>query len=241
MKKILLIFLLISVFVYIFSEQYCPFDEKNDPYPGRCGRYTDENNDSICDLSQDLADSVQDTDLNVSTDNKSETVLEEKTDEAKVQENLTGYETEQNQPEDKNFDPVEKTDINLPTTSTHEKKDNLDGSFGDGDKYFIFVLFPLFLFGVVLIYFSKRKKIPVDICDINRIVNILLIFTFVPVLFTSSMLVLREYGVLYLKNISKLVYTHNFTGIIFIFLMILHIYIKLQYYLVLLKNLIKKR
>ncbi|MEO0237515.1 MAG: hypothetical protein ABIN35_04695 [candidate division WOR-3 bacterium] len=241
MKKIVLTFLMIFVIVHIFAERYCPFDEKNDPYPGRCGRYTDENNDSICDLSQELTDSVQDTNLNVSTDNKSETVLEEKTDEAKVQENLTGHETEQNQPEDKNFNPVKKTDTNLPTAYKHEKKDNLDESYSEGDKYFIFVLLPLFLFGMVLIYFSKRKKIPVDVCDINRIVNILLIIIFVPVLFTSLLLLLREYGMVHLKNIAKLVYVHNFTGIIFILLMVLHIYIKLQYYWILLKNLIKKR
>lgn len=241
MKKIFLTLLLISISLYIFSERYCPFDEKNDPYPGRCGRYTDENNDSICDLSQDLVDSVQDTNLSVSTDNKTETVLDVKTDETKVQEHLIGHETEHNKSEDNNFNPVEKTDVNFPTTSKNEKKDNLDESYGDGDKYFIFVILPLFLFGVVLIYFSKRKKIPVDVCDINRIVNILLILVFVPVLLTSSLLVLREYGIIDLKNISKLVYLHNFIGIIFLFLMVLHIYIKLQYYLVVLKNLIKKR
>ena len=30
----------------------CPFGRVNDPYPGECGRYTDGNNDGVCDLSQ---------------------------------------------------------------------------------------------------------------------------------------------------------------------------------------------
>ncbi len=29
----------------------CPFGEVNDPYPGKCHRYTDKNNDGFCDLS----------------------------------------------------------------------------------------------------------------------------------------------------------------------------------------------
>lgn len=30
----------------------CPFGRVNDPYPGECGRYTDLNDDGLCDLSQ---------------------------------------------------------------------------------------------------------------------------------------------------------------------------------------------
>ena len=30
----------------------CPFGKADDPYPGECGRYRDQNNDGICDLSQ---------------------------------------------------------------------------------------------------------------------------------------------------------------------------------------------
>jgi hypothetical protein len=30
----------------------CPFGEINEPFPGTCGRYTDTDNDGICDLSQ---------------------------------------------------------------------------------------------------------------------------------------------------------------------------------------------
>jgi len=34
----------------------CPFGLVNDPYPGRCGRYVDENNNGICDLSEPSED-----------------------------------------------------------------------------------------------------------------------------------------------------------------------------------------
>ncbi|MBN2102305.1 MAG: hypothetical protein JW716_05540 [Candidatus Aenigmarchaeota archaeon] len=30
----------------------CPFERIEDPYPGECGRYTDQNKDGLCDLSQ---------------------------------------------------------------------------------------------------------------------------------------------------------------------------------------------
>jgi hypothetical protein len=46
--------------LFVFSLQFssvnawdnCPFGEVNESYPGTCGRYTDTDNDNICDLSQ---------------------------------------------------------------------------------------------------------------------------------------------------------------------------------------------
>jgi hypothetical protein len=37
----------------------CPFGLVDDPYPGECGRYIDENNDGICDLSQDIEEQMK--------------------------------------------------------------------------------------------------------------------------------------------------------------------------------------
>ncbi len=34
--------------------QSCPMGARNDPHPGQCGAYQDTNQDSICDLSQEL-------------------------------------------------------------------------------------------------------------------------------------------------------------------------------------------
>ena len=46
-----------AAFVFMFALQVyswedCPFGLVNDSYPGQCGRYTDTNNDGICDHSQ---------------------------------------------------------------------------------------------------------------------------------------------------------------------------------------------
>ncbi len=35
-----------------YNQMDCPFGEINDPYPGKCGRYVDANNNQICDLSR---------------------------------------------------------------------------------------------------------------------------------------------------------------------------------------------
>jgi hypothetical protein len=51
--------LAILMFGLFFAEtafaQDCPFGLVNDPYPGRCGRYIDADNNGFCDYSQDLA------------------------------------------------------------------------------------------------------------------------------------------------------------------------------------------
>ena len=39
----------------------CPFGEINEPFPGTCGRYTDSDNDNICDLSQPAPENRGDT------------------------------------------------------------------------------------------------------------------------------------------------------------------------------------
>ena len=60
MKKTHKIFTILSFIIFIvlfFSPivsawDNCPFGLKDDPYPGTCGRYVDENNDKLCDYSQ---------------------------------------------------------------------------------------------------------------------------------------------------------------------------------------------
>lgn len=61
MKKIILIVLLLLILVNGCStkadisksiETDCPRGEVNDPYPGKCGQYIDENNNDICDNSE---------------------------------------------------------------------------------------------------------------------------------------------------------------------------------------------
>ena len=47
-----LLFILIAINQSALAWDNCPFGEVNESYPGTCGRYTDTDNDDICDLSQ---------------------------------------------------------------------------------------------------------------------------------------------------------------------------------------------
>jgi len=49
---IILLFVLIILNPVVYAWDNCPFGEVNESYPGTCGRYTDTDNDNICDLSQ---------------------------------------------------------------------------------------------------------------------------------------------------------------------------------------------
>ncbi len=56
----LIFFIFIALLVFgnfsfvLSQETDCPFGKINDTYPGDCRLYTDENQDGICDLSQDI-------------------------------------------------------------------------------------------------------------------------------------------------------------------------------------------
>jgi hypothetical protein len=57
---LLMIFLSFSLCMMLFPTSIawdnCPFGEVNESYPGTCGRYTDSDQDGICDLSQSPPD-----------------------------------------------------------------------------------------------------------------------------------------------------------------------------------------
>jgi hypothetical protein len=46
------LFILLTGSLTVNAWENCPFGEINEPFPGTCGRYTDSDNDNICDLSQ---------------------------------------------------------------------------------------------------------------------------------------------------------------------------------------------
>jgi len=55
-------FFIIIIFLASFAFAVdCPRGLENDPYPGDCGLYADTNEDSICDLSQDLSETEKAT------------------------------------------------------------------------------------------------------------------------------------------------------------------------------------
>lgn len=58
MKYVILTFCIFFSFTIPVSAYDCPFGRINDPAPGQCSLYIDNNNDSFCDNSQNLAGSA---------------------------------------------------------------------------------------------------------------------------------------------------------------------------------------
>ncbi len=52
-KIIFTLSLMLSAAGYGLAQTDCPFGLTDDPAPGQCGRYIDNNGDNICDNSQD--------------------------------------------------------------------------------------------------------------------------------------------------------------------------------------------
>jgi hypothetical protein len=64
MKKIFFIVtLVVFLLPLVMGEVVCPYDTEDCSYPGDCGRYFDENNDGLCDFSQDESEDIN-ADLN---------------------------------------------------------------------------------------------------------------------------------------------------------------------------------
>ena len=60
MKRGISLFFVFTPFVFaafagVVHSYDCPYGRVDDPYPGSCSLYVDENNDNICDNSQELA------------------------------------------------------------------------------------------------------------------------------------------------------------------------------------------
>jgi hypothetical protein len=68
---VFILFILTLQIQSVYAWDNCPFGEINESYPGTCGRYTDTDNDNICDLSQlppELRVETQDNNSNFSND-----------------------------------------------------------------------------------------------------------------------------------------------------------------------------
>jgi len=94
MKKYILILIITVVWSsVVLAWNECPLGEVNDPYPGKCGLYTDTDNDGICDYSQpapeDRDSIVADTNIN---DNKNTSESPGNTETEDVHDLITGKE-----------------------------------------------------------------------------------------------------------------------------------------------------
>ncbi|GEM_PF-3150361 len=253
MKNVMILTLLLISTIFLFSEE-CPFGLTNDPYPGKCGRYIDEDGNDICDLSEIQKEdtTVSDTSLIVSEQEVENNYEFESNGDGKGDGNGNQHgkreqsEEAENTSENNNDDsavileyPENGAYIDNSENNPGDKK-QIKSLFGNKkspssnknfkDKYFLMVLIPLFIFAILLSYFSKKKKIKIQLCSINRWVNVFLFISFLITAFTSIMLVLSEYRIIKANFLSSLIFIHNFTGIIFILASILHIYLKWQFY-----------
>lgn len=52
MKKLFILFIILAFPFMVSAEMACPIGEVNDPFPGQCASYIDQNYDNLCDLSQ---------------------------------------------------------------------------------------------------------------------------------------------------------------------------------------------
>ncbi|MGE3062223.1 MAG: DUF4405 domain-containing protein [bacterium] len=255
MKNVIFTVSLFIIFLYIASDE-CPFGLKDDPYPGKCGRYVDEDNNDVCDLSENaIVDSFEAKDSTYESEEVKENVILAD-NEGEGEKNRHGKNND-NHDEEQSKDATaeslivpEITDIQLSKNSNSDKeKTQIKDLFGGkkkkqaktfSDKYFLSVLLPLFIFAMIFSYLSKKKRISVDIYSINRWTNLAILIAFAVTAFTSIMLVLAEYKLIQVKNLSTLIFIHSFTGIIFLLLSLLHIYLKWEFYVTFFNCYIKK-
>ncbi|MDD3804050.1 MAG: hypothetical protein PHW02_06690 [bacterium] len=253
--KNLVIYVAFLIFAFTLFGEECPFGLSDDPYPGKCGRYVDEDGNDLCDLSENASKDTLKVNQGADTVKTEELKLEAE-NEGEGNQNRHGKNNEKEEIEEEK-DPLAETPLSVTSADTQnaekeeypvnrEQMKNLFGSKKKKsspdfkDKYFLMVLLPLFAFALILSYMSKKKKISLDVCTINRWTNIVILLTFVVASFTSVMLVLAEYKILGAKNLSSLIFTHNFIGIIFILSTTLHIYLKWQFYVSFFKCYIRK-
>jgi len=255
MSKIILVFFLTLFLIVLYGDE-CPFGLTNDPYPEKCGRYVDENGNDICDLSETLSNdsfncdsSVMETIVEMKDDvmafngdgtdeNGKGNQHGKKRDESK--------EIRKNESANVNVEQTEKIDSTEAVVDESEsvgltdKKDlkvhfrnpkkSKPASKNFHDKYFLIIIIPLLVFFILISYFAKRKKIPINLHHINLWLNVFLLISFFIMAFTSIILILSEYNLIKLNSLFNLIFIRNFTGIIFIFASILHIYLKWQSY-----------
>lgn len=211
--------LLLLVAILLFSStviaQSCPFGIYDDPYPGQCNKYIDNDGDGICDLS--LTDTSK---IVIIEEDKIEKV--EKVEEAEEKEII---EVEKIEVEIENGIP---TEIIIPESEIKE--------VGKKDKYLLKIILPIWLILFILTILSKHKK-GFKLKNINQMWNWITLISFIPVAFTGIIMILKETGIMKGYITLNALFIHNLFGIIFVLASISHIYLKWTYY----KSCLKKK
>lgn len=243
MKVFIYLLFVLLLFSFAAAIEDCPLGLINDTAPGSCVLYIDKNADALCDLSQpDLNDSC-DTNISItdltSTEIKSMTVGKVAehygidverfaTEISKVAGfNVKASDSFQNLHDNYAVKPVNVREIALALSSSSMPIITIE----DSPKQSYYVL-PIIIITVLLYlstwYLSKKDKI--TILTHRKIWNWLLLITFIPVLISSLLWLLRiEYGIIISVpfNIS---YWHIIFGLIMIIISIFHILWHIKYY-----------
>jgi len=258
MKRLYIIIVILFISVLSVNSQTCSYGEINDPYPGKCGRYYDSQGDGICDLSQEITDTeAKDSVVGIeqhtvivddveedSSASESEIDYTDPIDTETVDEISSGGELNYNEEplengknkhsrgqnknsEYSNEDPFKNKSYTAPNQSGIKRK--------SVDRYHLNLILPVWIMMIALTAAVKNQKFKkVKLCDLNTIWNWILLVSFAFVFFTTIVLLLREYGIIGNK-VSTLIYLHNISGIIFILSSISNIYLKYQYYILIIQ------
>jgi len=217
-KIIFTLSLMLSATGYGLAQTDCPFGLTDDPAPGQCGRYIDNNGDNICDNSQDLAqsggtsaggpeDSEQTADQISSTDSVENT--ETITDEQQA-ETLSLSETDT---------PTEITPANDPEEITtdypREKPKNINRP-----NYHPWLLLFIISITAILSEIWQRRN-PKKTALIKTVWNWLLLLSFLTGSLTGIYFILPPDS---RPMISfNLAYWHTVSGLIFIYIGLYHV------------------
>lgn len=205
--------------ISIYAWDNCPFDLKDDPYPGECKRYIDTDGDGICDLSQPAPED-RDTNIFLNEENEKENVSD--IDNSKysegIDEKVTGV-----------FFVAEaaSTETIVSNSPPPERKSLPDYNFLE------------IFFVALLIYFGGKflaRKLEISSCKEKKFWNLFLLISFIGSAGTGMILVfIRDYDWFRAINFNFLFWHVEFS-IVMTLLGIFHALWHLKYYLSIFKK-----
>jgi hypothetical protein len=245
MKSIIYIILTLFIVNLALAVEDCPIGLINDTAPGQCVLYTDKNSDNLCDLSQPYLNDSCDTNITAtdltSTEIKSMTVEQvaeyyniEGEKFAKEISKLAGVTVKlsdkfQYLHDTYSVRPVNVREIAVSMKSNSDTANISSNETTSKQNYYVLPIVITLITLYVFTLFLSKKEIIKTITH-NKIWNWLLLISFIPVLFSSLIWLLRaEFAIIILLpfNIS---YWHIIFGLIMIMISIFHLTWHIRYY-----------
>jgi len=237
LKRTYLIFIISFLALFVAGPVLatdCPYGLVDDPYPGQCSLYVDENGDGICDLSQEAAADPDEWE-EVETTETVESDEPQSGDEEEFQgrgwrrkqEDTAAVEASDNS-------SVNETEDLAPVNNTSETKASGQQVRAQRTYYF----WPILL-GTIAVYFvswllAKLKFWPLKWH--RRVWNVLLLLTFIGSTFFAILwLVGKEYSAIVSVGLDN-TFWHVELGLVMIIIGVIHLYWYRRYYFVMFKS-----